>query len=173
MIEVEQEYEKLPEEKKQKKYPVPARGYLVDLYRMGVLFADREIDRFSTYKINEHYTKYSEIFPQVHPGYKLDDKLRCVADTAKTIDFNVLKSMLLSKDLSVLEGENGWMLDGDFRFLNDDTKLGPWKTSLVSMPRTGNSMSRKYLEEITGVVTGSDMHLVITLHGQTMGLRGE
>lgn len=81
--------------------------------------------------------------------------------------------MLLSKDLSVLEGENAWIFDGDYRFLKDDTDLGPYKTSLVSMPRTGNSMSRKYLEEITGVITGSDMHLVITLHGQLMGLRGE
>jgi len=75
------------------------------------------MDRYSTYKISDNYFKYSEIFSKVHPGYTVDDKLRVVADTAKTIDFNVLRSMLLSKDLKVLEGENSWMFDGDFRFL--------------------------------------------------------
>jgi len=61
--------------------------------------------------------KYSEVFAEVHPGYKVDEKLRVEADTAKTVDFNVLRGMLLSKDLSVLEGDNAWIFDGDFRFL--------------------------------------------------------
>eukprot|EP00351_Strombidinopsis_sp_SopsisLIS2011_P004632 CAMPEP_0116884886 /NCGR_PEP_ID=MMETSP0463-20121206/17980_1 /TAXON_ID=181622 /ORGANISM="Strombidinopsis sp, Strain SopsisLIS2011" /LENGTH=34 /DNA_ID= /DNA_START= /DNA_END= /DNA_ORIENTATION= len=34
-------------------------------------------------------------------------------------------------------------------------------------------MMRKYMEEITGVITGSDMNLVVTLHGHSMGLKGE
>jgi len=120
---------------------------------------------------------YSERIPKVFPDYKLDDDLRLVADSAKTVNFDVLINHLLSKDLSILEKdskhEDAWMFDGENRFLIGDKDLGHWKTSFCSFPRTGNSMMRKYMEEITGVITGSDMNLVVTLHGHSMGLKGE
>jgi len=70
----------------------------------------------------------------------------------------VLKQLLLSKDIQqVLEGEYSWVFDGNLRFLSGEHPLGSFKTSLLSFPRTGNSMTRKLIEDILGVVTGSDM----------------
>ncbi len=45
--------------------------------------------------------------------------------------------------------------------------------SFVSFPRSGNSFLRRFIEQITGIVTGSDIGLDIVLNLQTCGLAGE
>lgn len=47
------------------------------------------------------------------------------------------------------------------------------RVALASFPRTGNSMLRKFLEQITGVFTGSDMSLDLTIMMQVQGMLGE
>jgi len=43
----------------------------------------------------------------------------------------------------------------------------------LSYPRSGNTFLRNYLEEITGIVTGSDMSLELTISTQLAGSKGE
>jgi len=43
----------------------------------------------------------------------------------------------------------------------------------ASYPRSGNTFLRKYLEEITGIATGSDMTTEMTMCIQLDGFKGE
>lgn len=43
----------------------------------------------------------------------------------------------------------------------------------MSYPRSGNSFLRRYLELITGIFTGSDIHIDLSMSLQMMGLKGE
>ena len=49
------------------------------------------------------------------------------------------------------------------------------KVILTSYPRSGNTLLRKYLEDITGVITGSDCDVKRKLNNDLveMGMRGE
>lgn len=47
------------------------------------------------------------------------------------------------------------------------------RVCFASWMRTGNTMTRKYIEAITGVHTGSDMPLIITNVMQSWGMAGE
>jgi hypothetical protein len=82
-------------------------------------------------------------------------------DTTPTINFNTLRDLLLSTDKSKM-AEYEKLISGDLKFLDKRVKLGMDKVSFSSFPRTGNSFSRKVLEQITGVFTGADMPLMIS-----------
>ena len=64
--------------------------------------------------------------------------------------------MLKSKDESLFK-ENSWIWDGDFKFL-DGQKL-PTKIAFDTYPRSGNSMLRRFLEQMTGISTGASVQL--------------
>lgn len=51
-----------------------------------------------------------------------------------------------------------WMFDGVDRFL-DNTEIKGDRVCFASYPRVGNTFLRRCLEHVTGVTTGSDMHL--------------
>jgi len=51
--------------------------------------------------------------------------------------------------------------------------LSGFKTGFMTFPRSGNTFLRKYLELITGVVTGSDMPIENPMPLQMAGLLGE
>ena len=69
----------------------------------------------------------------------------------------------MSKDLSRCQ-ELDWIANGETRFLDGEDIDGD-RICFQSYPRSGNSMLRKFLEVVTGVYTGSDMPLDVTLHG--------
>ena len=73
------------------------------------------------------------------------------------VNFKWLKELLLSKDLSRNE-ELEWIKDSGYRFLDGEDMKGN-TLSLSSFPRTGNSFMRRFIEEISGIFTGSDMVL--------------
>jgi hypothetical protein len=72
-----------------------------------------------------------------------------------------LREILLSKDLDNLE-KNRWIFSDGSKFL-DGADLSGFKIAYATFPRTGNTLLRKYIEEITGVATGADMSLDLTL----------
>jgi len=47
------------------------------------------------------------------------------------------------------------------------------KCSFISFPRSGNSFLRKYLESLTGVITGSDLSVKACLATLFAGMSGE
>ena len=85
--------------------------------------------------------------------------------TTPVLNWNYMKDLLLSKDLSRMK-ELEWIdaNGGTFRFLDESVKMDGQKVSFVSYPRSGNSFLRRFIELITGVVTGSDIGLELTLN---------
>ena len=55
------------------------------------------------------------------------------------------------------------LLSGDFKFLDKKISMAGNKITLASWPRSGNSFTRKILELVTGVFTGSDMLLYYSM----------
>ena len=81
--------------------------------------------------------------------------------------------MLGGKDFEAFEDhKKKYMDDGKLRFLDSESILGQ-KIAYMSFMRSGNTFLRKYLENITGVVTGSDMPIENPMPLQMAGLLGE
>eukprot|EP00352_Strombidinopsis_acuminata_P007657 CAMPEP_0176357604 /NCGR_PEP_ID=MMETSP0126-20121128/14903_1 /TAXON_ID=141414 ORGANISM="Strombidinopsis acuminatum, Strain SPMC142" /NCGR_SAMPLE_ID=MMETSP0126 /ASSEMBLY_ACC=CAM_ASM_000229 /LENGTH=133 /DNA_ID=CAMNT_0017711305 /DNA_START=279 /DNA_END=680 /DNA_ORIENTATION=+ len=130
---------------------------------MDYLYGDKELNRYSLTKSSDDFERYSERIRRQYPGMVLDDQLILRPCTSKVVNFKTIKNILMSKDLSLddRDGPNGWMFDGSLRFM-DGEDLGSFKTVLASWPRSGNSFTRKYLESITGIYSGSDMKVQMT-----------
>lgn len=95
------------------------------------------------------------------PTYRLTDGLRLVpGPDTPTVNFTQLREILLSEDLTRNE-ELSWT-KGSLRFLDASVEMDGNRICFASFPRTGNSMTRKYIEEVTGIFTGTDMNLVLT-----------
>ena len=77
----------------------------------------------------------------------------------------------MSKDLTRNE-ELNWTKKG-LRFFDATEDLVGNRIAFLSFPRTGNTMTRKYVESVTGIYTGSDMDLVHMHPLQLMGMPGE
>lgn len=91
-----------------------------------------------------------------------------------TLNFTYMKELLLSKDLNRLNelkwiDENG----GTFRFLDETVSMEGTRVAFASFPRSGNSFLRRLIELSTGMVTGSDHKMDISLNLQICGLMGE
>ena len=78
--------------------------------------------------------------------------------------------LLLSKDLSRVS-ELDWISQGPARFLDNSVEMTGNKVGLVSFMRSGNTFLKRFIEQITGVTTGSELRRDITL--QCAGLMGE
>lgn len=92
----------------------------------------------------EGYYSYSEIFRLKFPvGYECDNVGRVVPTTARRVNLNHLRTVLISQDEASFQ-ENNWIWDGEFRFLDNqpiDRRIG-----FTSYPRSGNSFLRRYVE---------------------------
>ena len=79
--------------------------------------------------------------------------------------------MFKSKDEKLYE-KSKWIFDGSLRFL-DNSPIIANKIALSSFPRSGNTMLRKWIEQLTGLTTGADADLLTVLDLQGMGMFGE
>jgi len=156
------------------------RGVLMDLYRNDQVLCDREMDRFTLDPAMQHkegvnetgFELHSDRFTRMFPGYNLTDNgLMEPKEDTPTVNFNHLKELLLSKDLS--RGAELEWANTETRFLDRTVDMNGNIISFCSFPRSGNSMLRKYLEGITGIDTGSDHWIEISTTLQLMGLKGE
>jgi len=75
-----------------------------------------------------------------------------------TIDMDELLGLLRSKDLARYHQVKSHFFGKQARFTN---KKAVEQSSVMyaTYPRSGNSLMRKYFENVTGVATGSDMVL--------------
>lgn len=143
---------------------------LTTLFREDLIYADNSCEHYSA-KRQEGYKNYSELFRQkVGFDYGIGPDGSVVSKTAKLVNFKQMIEILKSKDESLLE-QNKWIWDGDFRFFDGEPL--PTKIAFNTYPRSGNSMFRRYLEQLTGVSTGSTVHLHTATSLQIQGLRGE
>ena len=86
------------------------------------------------------------------------------------VNLKWLKEVLLSTDLT-RNAELDWVKD-EFRFLDGESIAGS-QIAFQSYARSGNSFLRRFLECITGIYSGSDMNLNMTMCLQFNGLHGE
>ena len=84
-------------------------------------------------------------------------------------NFTQLKELLLSKDLSL---DERFKLN-DYRFLDGSVDMTGNRVAFQSFTRSGSTYLRRFVEQITGVYTGSDMSIEYTFFEAMMGLAGE
>lgn len=90
------------------------------------LFSDRYVRRFSKYTL-------------------LDHKFLVANKNTPTINFDHLKNLLLSKDMSRMT-EYLTLINGDCKFLDKKNNMIGNRVALASFPRTGNSFLRRVVE---------------------------
>ena len=92
-------------------------GVMFALLREDMFYADQYSYRYTLTK-QEGFCNYSETFKKKFPvGYACDTMGRVIPTTARRINLNHLKSVLLSRDEAMFN-ENNWIWDGEFRFLD-------------------------------------------------------
>lgn len=81
------------------------------------------------------------------------------------MNFNWLKDILLSKDLS-RQQELAW-IGKESRFLDGTVDMAGNNVGFCSYPRSGNTVIKKFIEQITGVVTGGEIKhdVYLYVHG--------
>jgi hypothetical protein len=106
---------------------------------------------------------YSDRIKRKFPTYVLNQALKILpgVDTP-TINFEALVELMLSRDLSRVE-ELQKLGEGDPKFLDSKCSMVGNRIALSSFPRTGNSFLRRFIEQCTGLYTGCDMFLHITM----------
>lgn len=151
---------------------------LAYLYWQNLIFANKDITKFSLMKVNDDYLKLSERMATHFDGFALNDKnIMYPKDEMQSINIDTLIKMLKSsaKDEEAHEPHK-WMFKGPSRFLDKQNAVQPHhRVIYASMPRSGNSFLRKYLEQISGVITGSDLTLnfLLNMTLQQIGFKGE
>jgi len=126
--------------------------YFLGLHREDLIYADKNIYRFST-RAREGFMSFSEHFRQRYPGYLLDEKIGTVyASSAKVLNAKEHVALLLSKDATLLE-MNKDLFDGNSH-LCDGAPLDI-RVSLTGYVRSGTNYLRRVIEQITGLATGS------------------
>ena len=150
-----------------------------ELFRNDELLADHESNLYSVRPEMQDtptnptgFELFSDRDEIKFPTYELGDNLRLIpGPDTPTVKFSWLKDLLLSKDLA-RNSELEWA-SKELRFLDGLDDLTGNRISFVSFPRTGNTMTRGYLETLTGIHTGSSMDLILTSSFQISGMGGE
>ena len=119
---------------------------LFDLYRNDEILCDREMNRFSLDVRNQNsmhsetdFDLCSDRMVLKNPTYVLDEECKAVpGPKAKTLDFFNLKSLLLSKNLTL----DATFSKRELCFLDGQRNLEGNMIAFQSFPRTGNTFLR-------------------------------
>ncbi len=118
-------------------------------------------------RIDENWFTFQETLQKKFPGYKLgsDHLISNVSDI--TIDMDELLALLRSKDIGYYNQVKDKFFGKQSRYT---TGKAAEQSSIMyaTYPRSGNSLMRKYFENITGIATGSDM---VMKHGPNVALQ--
>lgn len=148
------------------------------MYREDLFYADKQFTVWSMHGPDgseERATleKFTDRFRRLYPGYMLDRHMHVVArPQTEVINLKQLERLLRSKDANLWDRCH-WMFDKKhFRFL-DGEPIKHNKIGFHSFPRSGNTFLRKYFELLTGIQTGADNTLHISVALQMQGMKGE
>lgn len=101
---------------------------------------------------------YSDRVKRFWPKHVLDKQLKVFpGPDTPTVKLSQLQELLLSRDLE-RSSELNWTKK-ELRFLDAAEDLSGDRVAFISHPRTGNTMTRKYVESVTGIYSGSDNEL--------------
>ena len=98
-----------------------------------------------------------------YPGYTLDKHGHIINMTDTTVNMDELLGLLRSKDIENYEKEKEKFFGFTSRYTTQDAKE-QMSVAFCTYPRSGNSMMRKYFENITGIVTGEEMGIKNSPH---------
>ena len=141
--------------------PLPtliAEDVFVDVYILDAFFSNSDFTLFTIFEM-EGFKKWSQWREQNFSLYDFDETTRELKPNKDTpvLNFEEVKKLLLSKDVTPEQGaEFDEKLKNGALFLDGASKIE--KVAFSSFLRSGNTLTRKYLEEITGIVSGSIMH---------------
>jgi hypothetical protein len=124
--------------------------------RLDAFFADKHFSYFSRVRLPGYYT-FSENLEKKYPGFRLNDTTGFIeSGSMPEINLDVLFALLRSRDLSQYEKVRHRFFTGQALFTSG-TSIEQPSVAYLTYPRSGNSLMRKYFENLTGVATGSDM----------------
>ena len=162
--------------------PVAKRADCLFLFKEDRVMCDTECNQYSldTFKQLDQVTNpkgqfelCSDRMQRRFPSYELDEgnRFRPGPET-ETANFTTLKNLLLSKDLTDITKLHEMTADDKCVFLDSSVDLTGNKVAFQSFVRSGNTFLRRYIEQITGIFTGSDMGIDHTFMEAQMGLLG-
>ena len=147
---------------------------IYNLFREDLVFTDQGCYKFTT-RPREGFYNYSHYFRQRYGStgaYKTISDGRIWPAKARTVNLNDLLAMLKSKDKSLFE-TNRWLWEeNDFKFL-DGQPIEPNRIAFNSFPRSGNSFLRRFIEQTSGLSTGSTWGIHTGTILQVAGFAGE
>lgn len=133
------------------------------LLKLDGIYINQDCTKYSVKKITtvdpksgkeDEYFIFSEGIKHKFPGYQLDSNYLVENISDSYLDKDQLITVLLSKDLEAYERfHKKELFSSVSRFISNEVGH---QISYTSYPRSGNTFLRKYLENITGVATGSD-----------------
>jgi len=127
---------------------------LLSIFREDMVYTDDTIYYFTT-RITDGYMNFSQQFRRRYPGYTISKDQTVAPLEAKTINFKAHAEMLKSTDESLMKQH---VFDGNAALL-DGGPLGVEAIGMTGFPRSGTSFTRKIIEQVTGLATGSTVHL--------------
>ena len=130
-------------------------GGNLHLFREDMVFTDHACHRWTT-SPRDGYKSFSDYFRQF---YGTTGAYKCLANgriwpaTASTVRLSDVFAVLKSKDEAIYQA-NKWRWEGkDFKFLSGEP-TAPNRVAFNSFRRSGNSFLRRFIEQVSGVVTG-------------------
>ena len=143
-------------------------AFIQNMYRQDLFYADKGFLLLSCNgpdgsEERKTFETFSERFHRLYPGYQLDRHMHIVAKPGTpVINLKMLMGLLKSKDGELWE-RCKWMFDPKhFRYLDGEANPSQ-KVAFCSFPRSGNTFLRKYMELLTGIVTGADNTLDVNV----------
>ncbi len=157
--------------------PPPTELHLAFLlaFRKNKLYSTRDFTKYSIVPL-EGYKTCQQWQDECFKGYEYDDHFVFKNKGAPTLNLKKHIELLLSpvgeKDEEIKEFEAKLAEWGPLFLDGEDVET----VLFSSFPRCGNTMTRKYLESVLGITTGSDNHTLmslITVGCSLPGFKGE
>ena len=129
---------------------------LTSMARLDYFYVDNDFAKYSLKKLNGYET-FSETLRRKSPGYKLDPQtLFIVPDTDHRVNLDEFFALMRSKDIKAYEKNKDKFFGPSGRFTTENA-IEQMSVLYATFPRSGNSMMRKYFENVCGLATGSDL----------------
>ena len=125
-----------------------AWSVFTELCRMDAFYNDQYLTRHSLVRL-DGYTTFTENYAKRYPGYVLDKQGMCVPSTDHTVNLDKLFHLLRSRDIDSYIRNKDKFFGPSARYTTQDA-VEQMKVLYTTFPRSGNSMMRKYYENVSG-----------------------
>jgi len=119
------------------------------------IYIDSNFAKFSTRRVDNTYRTFSENMALKWPGYVLSKTGHIVNSTDRLVEMDALLDLLRSNVIDRYESQKELFFGPQARYTTGPSRENV-KVAYATYPRSGNSLMRKYFENVTGLATGSD-----------------